>query len=67
VIILPTLKDLGLWSFLGGLLILLVYGAGKILATAETPLLIRVGILGMVVGFVILLLTLIKEQYKEDS
>jgi hypothetical protein len=64
---LPTIRDIGLFFFLGGLLILLVYGAGLILAESETPVIIRLGILGMLIGVVILIATLIKEQYNESD
>lgn len=64
---LPALRDIGLFFFLGGLLILLAYGAGKILAADETPAIIRLGILGILIGFVILIATLVKEQYNESD
>jgi|GEM_PF-3791904 len=61
------LKNIGLGLFLGGLLILLVYGTAMILAASETPIAIRLGILGILVGSVILIATLIREQYSEND
>ena len=61
------LRNIGLGLFLGGLLILLVYGTAMILAASETPVIIRLGILGILVGSVILIATLIKEQYSEND
>jgi hypothetical protein len=61
------LRNIGLGLFLGGLLILLVYGTAMILAAGETPVIIRLGILGILIGFVILIVTLIKEQYNESD
>ncbi len=61
------LRNIGLGLFLGGLLILLVYGMAMILAAGETPVIIRLGILGIIIGFIILLITLVKEQYGEKD
>jgi hypothetical protein len=63
----PALRDIGLFFFLGGLLILLSYGAGKILSESETPVIIRLGVLGMLIGVIILIATLVKEQYNESD
>lgn len=39
-----------------------------ILAASETPMIIRLGVLGILIGFVILIATLIREQYNgKDS
>jgi hypothetical protein len=65
--LLSKIRDIGLFFFLGGLLILLVYGAGLILSASETPLIIRLGVLAMLMGVVILITTLIKEQYIESD
>jgi hypothetical protein len=62
-----TLRNIGLLFFLGGLMILLGYGAVMILATTETPVPVRLGILAMLIGFVVLLATLIREQYMEAN
>jgi hypothetical protein len=61
------LRNIGLGLFLGGLLILLGYGAAKILAASETPVIIRLGVLGILTGAVILIATLVKEQYNESD
>ncbi|MFQ5976209.1 MAG: hypothetical protein ACE5J5_07845 [Candidatus Hydrothermarchaeales archaeon] len=63
----PTLRDVGLVFFLGGLLILLGYGAVKMLAASETPGLIKLGFFAVLIGVVILIITLIQEQYTEDD
>ncbi|GBE18121.1 hypothetical protein BMS3Abin16_00713 [archaeon BMS3Abin16] len=65
---LPIIRNIGLFFFLGGLLILLAYGTAMILAASETPMIIRLGVLGILIGFVILIATLIREQYNgKDS
>ncbi len=63
----PGLRNIGLGLFLGGLLILLIYGAFEILMAGETPLLIRIGLLGTLAGLLILIATLIQEQYSEND
>ncbi len=61
------LRNIGLGLFLGGLLIILAYGTAKILAASETPMIIRLGVLGILIGSVILIATLIREQYSEKD
>jgi hypothetical protein len=38
-----TLRNIGLYFFLGGILILMSYGAVKILSTTETPMPVKLG------------------------
>ena len=61
------LRDIGLGLFLGGFLILLAYGTAMILAASETPVMIRLGVLGILTGVVILIAPLIREQYGEKD
>ncbi len=63
----PTLRDVGLFLFLGGLLVLLGFGAVKMLEAPRTPLAVRLGLLAVFLGVVLLFITLIKEQSKEDD
>ncbi len=63
----PTLRDIGLFLFLGGLIVLLGFGAVKMLEAPGTPLAVRMGLLAMFLGIVLLFITLIKEQSEEDD
>lgn len=63
----PTLRDIGLFLFLGGLLVLLGFGAVKMLEAPGTPLPVRLGLLAVFLGVVLLFITLIKEQSEEDD
>jgi hypothetical protein len=64
---LPTLRNIGLALFLGGLLILLGYGGVEILIAAETPFVLKLGFLAILIGILVLIITLIKEQTTEDE
>ena len=63
----PSLRNVGLTFFLGGLLILLGYGGVEILVSADTPFVIKLGVLALGLGILILIITLIKEENEEDD
>lgn len=61
------MRDTGLVFFVGGIIILVGYGTFKLTIASKAPLPIMIGILGIIVGAAILLISLIKERVKEGD
>ncbi len=61
----PSLRDVGLGFFFSGVLILLGFGILEMLKTPDTPWMIRIAFIVILVGIVIIMITLVQEQHKE--
>jgi len=61
------LNILGLIVFSGGVLILTGFGLYKFFEDTEIPQIVRWGIIALISGIVIILISLIKERLKEKN
>ena len=59
------LKNLGLFLFCLGLLIILGFGLYKFFGDSSVPLVIRWGIMGLILGTVIMIMSLVIERFKD--
>jgi len=61
------LNILGLIVLFGGTLVLIGFGLYKFFEDTEIPLIVRGGIIAIILGVVIILISLIKERLKEKK
>jgi len=59
------LKNLGFFLFCLGLLIILGFGLYKFFGESSVPLIIRWGIMGLILGTVIMIISLTIERFKD--
>jgi len=61
------IRTFGLSLFAGGILLFVGFGLYKFFEAKDTPLIIRIGSTGVILGIVLILISLIKERIKESS
>ena len=60
-------RVLGLILLISGILLFVGFGLYKFFEAKDTPLIIRIGSTGVILGIVLILISLIKERIKESS